>query len=692
MNSMTFDLDLYSKHILELLLQNDSPLSSVEIAAKMNISPRMVRYRLKPLGYYINQEGKTVRVKQNSGIYIEASSHWKKNMLEKVNRDFPPNCVHAPKDRREFLKFFLLICDAPITSKLMKFELGVSRVTILKDLDQIEPWFEGKNLKLVRKPGYGIMLQGEDIDIRRAIVEYLINTLGTMSLAKLCRGSSVSQSINTLKVLDPKTKDSICVYLSVLDIPFAWGLTAKIENGLSVHLTDNSYIATVLYLAIFIDHLKRNQVVYKPNIAFETARKEDSYYIAQTIIEKIEFQYGLKVPETEINHLSGLISRLEVKKTISETIGDLKDKELSSEAKRITKMILQEVSFLLHPYLFVEPELYSDIAFHIQNILDSMRISTYLRRELINKIELQRPYIFSVAQKAVKIVENEVGLDMSYTEIGQFSIFLISAMERLCPPNRIIRNVFIVNDAGEEISELLRAQLTSHIPEIEVIRCIGPLELLNIEINNTEIDGIITTLELENTKVPSILVSPLLTDADINKVKDVLNIYSKKSSESVNSVADLHIWNMIQLEAIALDVDERDWKKVVERSGLLLMRMGAIYPKYIEAMKDIIDENGPYVVSGPGIALLHARPDQGAKRTCMSLIRLNPPVNFGHPTNDPVDLVFSLSTVDSFSPQTALKEYVDLLTNQDLLSGLRSARTREEVINLLKNLAEPLSS
>lgn len=685
---MTFDLDLYSKNILELLLQNDSPLSSIEIAEKMDISPRMVRYRLKPLGCYINQEGKTVQIKQNSGIYIEASSQWKKKMLEKVNRDFSPNCVHAPKDRREFLKFFLLICDAPITSKLMRYELGVSRVTILKDLDEIEPWFEGKNLKLIRKPGFGIELQGKDLDLRRAIIDYLINTLGTLSLAKLCRGSSVSQSIKPLKVLNPKTKDSICAYLSALDIPFAWGLTAKIENGLSVHLTDNSYIATVLYLAILIDQLRRIQLMNESAYVSESSQKDDSYYIAQTILGKIEFQYGLNISEEEKINLSRLISRLEVRKTISETIGELKDKELSPEAKRVAKIILREVSILLHPYLFVEHKLYSDIAFHLQNILDSMRVSTYLRKDIMNKIELRRPYIFSVAQKAVKIVESEIGLEMPNTEVGQFSIFLISAMERLCPPNRIIRNVFIVNDSGEEISELLRVQLISRIPEIEVIRCIGPLELLKIEMNDKEIDGIITTMELENTKIPSILVSPLLTDADINKVRDVLNIYSKNASETVNSIADLHLWNLIQPEAIELDAIAENWQEVIERSGLLLLRMGAIYPKYIEAMKSLIIENGPYVVSGPGIALLHARPDQGAKRTCMAFTRLKTPVHFGHPTNDPVDLVFALSAVDSFTSQTALKEYVDLLNNQDLLSGIRKARNREDAITILKKLAD----
>jgi len=293
-----------------------------------------------------------------------------------------------------------------------------------------------------------------------------------------------------------------------------------------------------------------------------------------------------------------------------------------------------------------------------------------------------------VAQKAVKIVESEIGLEMPNTEVGQFSIFLISAMERLCPPNRIIRNVFIVNDSGEEISELLRVQLISRIPEIEVIRCIGPLELLKIEMNDKEIDGIITTMELENTKIPSILVSPLLTDADINKVRDVLNIYSKNASETVNSIADLHLWNLIQPEAIELDAIAENWQEVIERSGLLLLRMGAIYPKYIEAMKSLIIENGPYVVSGPGIALLHARPDQGAKRTCMAFTRLKTPVHFGHPTNDPVDLVFALSAVDSFTSQTALKEYVDLLNNQDLLSGIRKARNREDAITILKKLAD----
>jgi PTS system ascorbate-specific IIA component len=59
-------------------------------------------------------------------------------------------------------------------------------------------------------------------------------------------------------------------------------------------------------------------------------------------------------------------------------------------------------------------------------------------------------------------------------------------------------------------------------------------------------------------------------------------------------------------------------------------------------MRRVLQELGPYAVIAPGIALLHARPDDGVLAPCLALITLSRAVEFGSEQNDPVDLVFAL--------------------------------------------------
>ena len=131
-------------------------------------------------------------------------------------------------------------------------------------------------------------------------------------------------------------------------------------------------------------------------------------------------------------------------------------------------------------------------------------------------------------------------------------------------------------------------------------------------------------------------------------------------------------------DTIRVGVDAQDWKEVVDKAGELLLETGAIEPYYIGAMKETIEELGAYVVIAPGIALLHSRPEEGVNRICMSLVMLNPPVEFGHPDNDPVDLAFALGGVDERSHLDALSQLAETLSNEKLVERLRQAESPEE--------------
>jgi PTS system ascorbate-specific IIA component len=72
--------------------------------------------------------------------------------------------------------------------------------------------------------------------------------------------------------------------------------------------------------------------------------------------------------------------------------------------------------------------------------------------------------------------------------------------------------------------------------------------------------------------------------------------------------------------------------------------LGTADTAYVEACVASVEKNGPYIVLTKGVALVHAQVDAGVTKEGISLLRLATPVVFGHPTNDPVDLIFAFST------------------------------------------------
>lgn len=135
---------------------------------------------------------------------------------------------------------------------------------------------------------------------------------------------------------------------------------------------------------------------------------------------------------------------------------------------------------------------------------------------------------------------------------------------------------------------------------------------------------------------------------------------------------------------VILDVAVAGWEEAVRAAGRLLEACGDVDPGYTEAMVRTVREMGPYIVVAPGIALPHARPEDGALRTCVGLVRLATPVAFGSEVNDPVDLVIPFGTSRAEEHVEVLAELARFLAGAERVDALRRARGEDDVLAVLR--------
>lgn len=141
--------------------------------------------------------------------------------------------------------------------------------------------------------------------------------------------------------------------------------------------------------------------------------------------------------------------------------------------------------------------------------------------------------------------------------------------------------------------------------------------------------------------------------------------------------------DLLDPAAIRLDVPAGDWREAIRHSGALLTATGVASDAYADAMVRTVEEHGPYIVIAPGFALAHARPAESVARTGMSFVRLERPVAFGNPDNDPVTLVMALAAADATAHQQALASLAGVLADPGRRAGLDTAATAEEVLYVL---------
>ncbi|WP_089527801.1 PTS sugar transporter subunit IIA [Pantoea ananatis] len=132
-----------------------------------------------------------------------------------------------------------------------------------------------------------------------------------------------------------------------------------------------------------------------------------------------------------------------------------------------------------------------------------------------------------------------------------------------------------------------------------------------------------------------------------------------------------------------------DWKAAIQVAGDPLLSEGAISQDYIDTIIRLKQETGPYFVIAPRIAMPHARPEQGAKKLGLSVVKLANPVTFDAGENDPVDILFMFSAPDSNSHIEMISQLAEVLTDDDVMERVYQAQSQHVLCAVL--LADSIS-
>jgi mannitol/fructose-specific phosphotransferase system IIA component (Ntr-type) len=150
----------------------------------------------------------------------------------------------------------------------------------------------------------------------------------------------------------------------------------------------------------------------------------------------------------------------------------------------------------------------------------------------------------------------------------------------------------------------------------------------------------------------------------------------------------VNLRQLLSAERVATDVTVEDWEGAVRAVGRLMVDTGVVEERYIDGMIDTAKELGPYIVIAPGLALPHSRPEDGVLQPCMALVTLKPPVDFGNPDNDPVDVVIAFGAVDHEQHVEALRDMATILSEPSNLAALHAAKTKEQILEIMWSAPE----
>lgn len=147
----------------------------------------------------------------------------------------------------------------------------------------------------------------------------------------------------------------------------------------------------------------------------------------------------------------------------------------------------------------------------------------------------------------------------------------------------------------------------------------------------------------------------------------------------------MNLKQLIRPNLVEVDVEVKDWQDAIRAAAQLLINDGAVEERFSDAMIRVAKEFGPYIVVAPGIALPHARPEDGVIEASIAVLRLKTPVNFGNKDNDPVYLVVALAAIDNQQHVKGLSELANVLGDEEKIENIKQAQTKEELLKVFLN-------
>jgi len=676
MRGLPITLNPRQRSIIYALLSADGRMTLKKLANQTGLTSRIVRYNLDTVKAWFRYEGVTLASRPGYGIEIDASRQKRKQLLQVISKSDVGDLILTRGQRQRATLFELLTADEPVTYQDLAANEGISRSTIVNDVSDMQRWLDPYELILRRTQNRGAFITGKEISRRYALLNLIRDELGERKWYSLWFNPDLKL------ILDKSLPLSFEEFLKSLPLEFSRNVVGHIENLLGKRLALYSRLEVLMYLAISVDAMQAGKFS-RPDRQCKLKGCLE-LQISQFILSDIERNFNLKPPETE-SHLLAICllgSKWEIHELEAaqpESYDELS--QLGEESLDFANAIIRVCSSQLHPLLQVDQELALTLAHHLKPVIHRLRYNLPILNSCLENIQNQYPEVYRSAKAGVEIIERRLDKPVPPEEIGFVAMYLAAALNRLRTKDRTRYPVVILGDGIRAKLAFLKARLEYEFPTLEVIGMLS-----GFAINNRLLEQAELILSLIPNDVPGMTtmhVSPFLEAEDRRKIQNWISEKEEKLRKDLGrSSESAELIELLQPRTIVLEHSVSEWREMVRLASAPLIDLGYITRKYCDAMIKIIEDYGPYMMLAPGVIVLHARPVDGVKSLCLSMLMLEQGVVFNEQYGE-VDIAFVLGAVDDHAHLNALFELNQLLEKEAFLADLRSSKNPADILRTI---------
>lgn len=497
----TVMLDARMKKII-IELSDSEYVTASELAKILDLNEKTVRTTIGKMRDSLDEYGIEIESKTRKGyhllIYDKEKYQAFINNDECLSKNDIPN---NSKEREEWLLDYLLKQHKFVRIDDLSEMLYVSRSTITNDIRNVEDSLKSYHITLIRRPNYGLHIQGSEFDIRNCMISQFKDNKWAQRFS--------DKEENELKEISKILLNNIQNQKVVL------------SKSMIQEMTSCIYIAKVRYEENYKITVSKNEVVhriYKPCIE-----------VATNIVEELNEKFHIHLLDSEIYYIAINIA---ARSDYNVLEGELESGVINQARKQATQM-LDCVYDMMHLDMRQNLSLLYDLISFLIPMDIRMRYGIIAKNPFAEATKKKYFFAYNVASQAVIPLKKTYFHEVPENEIAYLtSIFALFIEQEKDKKKKY--NILVICATNMSTSKLLVYQYKKKFKKYidEVYTC----EMYNLDsFDFSKVDYIFTTVEINRVLPKPVLgISAFLEDEEVEKISSILKF------KSSNTIADVY--------------------------------------------------------------------------------------------------------------------------------------------------------
>lgn len=494
-------LDARMKKII-IELSDSEYVTASELAKILDLNEKTVRTTIGKMRDSLDEYGIEIESKTRKGyhllIYDKEKYQAFINNDEWLSKNDIPN---NSKEREEWLLDYLLKQHKFVRIDDLSEMLYVSRSTITNDIRNVEDSLKSYHITLIRRPNYGLHIQGSEFDIRNCMISQFKDNKWAQRFS--------DKEENELKEISKSLLNNIQNQKVVL------------SKSMIQEMTSCIYIAKVRYEENYKITVSKNEVVhriYKPCID-----------VATNIVEELNEKFHIHLLDSEIYYIAINIA---ARSDYNVLEGELESGVINQARKQATQM-LDCVYDMMHLDMRQNLSLLYDLISFLIPMDIRMRYGIIAKNPFAEATKKKYFFAYNVASQAVIPLKKTYFHEVPENEIAYLtSIFALFIEQEKDKKKKY--NILVICATNMSTSKLLAYQYKKKFKKYidEVYTC----EMYNLDsFDFSKVDYIFTTVEINRVLPKPVLgISAFLEDEEVEKISSILKF------KSSNTIADVY--------------------------------------------------------------------------------------------------------------------------------------------------------